>query len=81
MILVVYHRYIHCECMTWPTSLSLELKKAAYGCVWYNRLQFKKLLHLFIVCSLEPVTINAGKFYTVSLETFAAVQSFYLCFI
>jgi len=32
------------------------------------------MLHMFIVCSKEPVTFTNGKFYTVSLEIFAAVK-------
>jgi len=32
------------------------------------------MLHMFIVCSKEPVTFTDEKFYTVSLEIFAAVK-------
>jgi hypothetical protein len=58
-----------------PSSQSLQVKWAAYACDWNDRSQkFKKLLHILIARAQEPVTFTAGKFYVVSLETFANVR-------
>ncbi|XP_023713362.1 odorant receptor 67c-like [Cryptotermes secundus] len=63
-----------CWCGDYLTAQSLEVEKIAYGCGWYNRSQkFKKLLQTLISRAQEPVTFTAGKFYTVSLETFANI--------
>jgi hypothetical protein len=57
-----------------PLLQSLSVQKAAYGCSWYNRSQsLKKLLQFFIMRSKKPVRMTAGKFYYISLETFADV--------
>jgi hypothetical protein len=57
---------------------SLSVQKAAYGCSWYNRSQsLKKLLNFFIMRSKKPVRMTAGKFYYLSLETFADVIIIY----
>jgi hypothetical protein len=53
---------------------SLGVQKAAYECSWYNRSQsLKKLLQFIIMRAKKPVRMTAGKFYNLSLETFADV--------
>ncbi|PNF18078.1 hypothetical protein B7P43_G03320 [Cryptotermes secundus] len=60
------------------SNQSLSVQRAAYGCSWYNRSQsLKKLLHFFIMRSKKPVRMTAGKFYYISLETFADVIILY----
>ena len=50
------------------------MQKAAYGCSWFNRSQsLKKLLQFLIMRAKKPVKMTAGKFYHLSLETFADV--------
>ena len=57
-----------------PTQ-SLAVRTAAYGCQWYNRSQdFKKLLQMVIMRTKEPVRMTAGKFFAVSLKTYANVM-------
>ncbi|XP_033610681.1 odorant receptor 49b [Cryptotermes secundus] len=58
------------------SNQSLSVQRAAYGCSWYNRSQsLKKLLHFFIMRSKKPVRMTAGKFYYISLETFADIEN------
>jgi hypothetical protein len=53
---------------------SLSVRTAAYGCQWYNRSHnLKKLLQMVIMRTKEPVKMTAGKFFVISLETFADV--------
>ncbi|KDR14437.1 uncharacterized protein LOC110834477 isoform X2 [Zootermopsis nevadensis] len=55
---------------------SLSVQKAAYGCSWYNRSQrLKKLLQFIIMRTKKPVRMTAGKFYYISLETFADIEN------
>ena len=57
-----------------PTQ-SLNVRTAAYGCQWYNRShKLKKLLQMVIMRTKEPVRMTAGKFFVISLETFADVM-------
>ena len=57
-----------------PTQ-SLGVRTAAYGCQWYNRSQnLKKLLQIVIMRTKEPVKMTAGRFFVISLETFADVM-------
>jgi hypothetical protein len=57
-----------------PTQ-SLAVRTAAYGCQWYNRSHnLKKLLQMVIMRTKEPVRMTAGKFFVISLETFADVM-------
>ena len=56
-----------------PTQ-SLSVRTAAYGCQWYNRSHnLKKLLQMVIMRTMEPVKMTAGKFFFISLETYADV--------
>lgn len=62
------------------TYKSLAVKYAAFNCRWYdNSARVKKLLHMIILRSQYPVRLTAGKFYIVSLETFAEVRRVYRC--
>jgi hypothetical protein len=52
----------------------MAVRKAAYECQWYHRSQsFKKLLQMILMRTKEPVRMTAGKFFVISLETFADV--------
>jgi hypothetical protein len=52
----------------------MAVQKAAYECQWYHRSQsLKKLVQMIIMRTKEPVRMTAGKFFVVSLETFADV--------
>ncbi|PSN53663.1 Odorant receptor 2 [Blattella germanica] len=49
---------------------SLNVQKAAYGCIWYHRSpEVKKLLQIIIMRAQKPVQFTANSFYVVSLET------------
>jgi len=51
------------------------VKDAAFGCRWYNRSpSFNRLLRIVIMRAHKPVLLTAGKFYVVSLATFADVR-------
>jgi hypothetical protein len=57
-------------------SQSLAVKFAAFNCRWYDHsTKVKKLLQMTILRSQYPVRLTAGKFYVVSLETFADVRT------
>jgi hypothetical protein len=57
----------------------MGVQKAAYECQWYNRSQsLKKLLQMVIMRTKEPVRMTAGKFFVISLETFADVIIHYI---
>ncbi|PNF18075.1 hypothetical protein B7P43_G03321, partial [Cryptotermes secundus] len=56
------------------SAQSMGVQKAAYECQWYQRSQnLKKLLQMVIMRTKEPVRMTAGKFFVISLETFADV--------
>ncbi|KAJ9588820.1 hypothetical protein L9F63_017858 [Diploptera punctata] len=55
---------------------SLAVQKAAYNCRWYDRSEkVKKLLLIVLMRTREPVRMTAGKFYNLSLETFADIEN------
>jgi hypothetical protein len=58
------------------TYKSLAVKYAAFNCRWYDHSTgVKKLLQMIIMRSQYPVRLTAGKFYIVSLQTFADVST------
>jgi hypothetical protein len=44
-----------------------------YACPWYKHLQTMRDVKFVIMRAQNPVRLTAGKFYTVSLETFLQV--------
>jgi hypothetical protein len=54
---------------------SLAVNYAVFDCHWYNHsMKVKKLLQMVIMRSQKPARFTAGKFYSVSLQTFADVR-------
>jgi hypothetical protein len=63
------------HCFSVLVSKSLAVNYAVFNCHWYNHsMRFKKLLQMVITRSQIPAQLTAGKFYTVSLRTFADVR-------
>jgi hypothetical protein len=54
---------------------SLAVERAVYACPWYRHLQTMSDVKFVIMKAQKPVRLTAGKFYTVSLETYLQVVS------
>ncbi|PSN33451.1 Odorant receptor 15 [Blattella germanica] len=58
------------------TIQSLEIEERAYGCLWYNSsTTFKKILQFLIKRSQEPVQLNGGGVFPISLKGFADIAN------
>jgi len=53
---------------------SLAVERAVYDSPWYDYLQTMRDVKFIIMRAQRPIKLTAGKFYTVSLETFLQVQ-------
>lgn len=52
------------------------MEHAVYESEWYNRSEsFKRMVQLVIARAQRPVSLTAGKLYTVSMETFGKVSN------
>jgi hypothetical protein len=57
----------------------MGVQMAAYECQWYQRSQsLKKVLQMVLMRTKEPVRMTAGKFFVISLETFADVMILFI---
>ncbi|PSN41221.1 Odorant receptor 6 [Blattella germanica] len=61
-------------CGDYLTEKSKELESAIYEMQWYKRSErFKKLLFINLLGAQKPVRMTAGKFFDVSLQSFAEI--------
>ncbi|KAJ4428055.1 hypothetical protein ANN_24069 [Periplaneta americana] len=62
--------FIFCWNGDYLIEQSLAVQRAIYGCPWYNHIKEMSDVRFIIMRAQKPMTLTAGRFYTVTLETY-----------